>query len=141
MDLNYKEKLEYVGDHPPPGTSPGSASRLDAFTFSAVTRGDAFIASTSEEDARQAMMLNMGYIGDGQIFLSLSGTAEMRRRIEEVNIHSSASSTQSAPAQQAVLAPQSQQLPLQQDPILGYGIQIQLSEPSEPFSVQDPKDR
>ncbi|KAK3604694.1 hypothetical protein CHS0354_008247 [Potamilus streckersoni] len=27
--------------------------------------GDAFIAFTSDEDARQAMMLNMGYIGDG----------------------------------------------------------------------------
>ncbi len=85
-------------------------------------KGDAFIAFSSDKDARQAMMLNMGYIGDSQIFLSLSGTAEMRRRIQELKIHSSASTasfTEPAPAQQAISASQPQQLPLQQDPFLG----------------------
>lgn len=85
-------------------------------------KGDALIAFSSYEDARQAMMLNMGYIGDSQIFLFLSGTAEMRRRIREINIHSSASGrsfAEPAPAQQAVSASQPQQLPLQQDSFWG----------------------
>jgi hypothetical protein len=85
-------------------------------------KGEALIAFSSDEDARQAMMLNMGYIGDSQIFLFLIGTAEMRRRIREANIHSSASGrsfAEPAPAQQAVSASQPQQLPLQQDSFWG----------------------
>ncbi|KAK3596427.1 hypothetical protein CHS0354_020678, partial [Potamilus streckersoni] len=50
--------------------------------------GDAFITFISDEDARKVMMLNKGYIGDGQIFLSISSPAEMLRRIEEVKLHS-----------------------------------------------------
>ncbi|KAK3586516.1 hypothetical protein CHS0354_035051 [Potamilus streckersoni] len=86
---------------------------------------EAFIAFSSDEDARKAMLHNMGYIGDSQILLFLSSTVEMRRRVEEVKMHcsssgkSTASSTEPAPAHQALSAPQPQRLQLQQDPPLG----------------------
>ncbi|XP_055533795.1 uncharacterized protein LOC129723540 [Wyeomyia smithii] len=45
--------------------------------------GDAFIAFSTDEDARQAMMLNGGKIKEVQITLLLSSRAEMQKVIEE----------------------------------------------------------
>ncbi|XP_052895997.1 uncharacterized protein LOC128303172 [Anopheles moucheti] len=46
-------------------------------------RGDAFIAFSTDEDARQAMSLNGGYIKNGPISLLLSSRAEMQKVIEQ----------------------------------------------------------
>ncbi|XP_053663832.1 putative uncharacterized protein DDB_G0289263 [Anopheles marshallii] len=46
-------------------------------------RGDAFIAFSTDEDARQAMSLNGGYIKNGPISLLLSSRTEMQKVIEQ----------------------------------------------------------
>ncbi|XP_062542985.1 uncharacterized protein LOC134210753 isoform X2 [Armigeres subalbatus] len=63
--------------------------------------GDAFIAFSTDEDARQAMMMNGGKIKEVQVTLLLSSRAEMQKVIEEARrttVSFMQLSAQSAPA-------------------------------------------
>ncbi|XP_061189754.1 zinc finger CCCH domain-containing protein 13-like [Saccostrea echinata] len=102
-------------------------------------KGDAFIAFSTDEDARQAMMLNLGNIDGSQIMLYLSSKTQMQQVIAEARGQSTsdppyqsqyppASSEQSYPPQQGQHPPvsmaSSQNYPYpspQMDPNQGYG--------------------
>jgi hypothetical protein len=81
-------------------------------------RGDAFIAFSSDEDARQAMMRNLLAINGTQVQLFLSSKTEMQNVIEEArnsdaftaagSVGSTAPKQASAP-QQGMAAQQTQQ--------------------------------
>lgn len=75
-------------------------------------KGDAFIAFSTDEDARQAMMLNLGKIDGSQIMLYLSSKTQMQQVIAEARgqsagepsfppQHSSSSTQQSYPSQES----------------------------------------
>ncbi|KAG5886848.1 RNA-binding protein 12, partial [Gonioctena quinquepunctata] len=61
-------------------------------------QGDAFIAFSTDEDARQAFMRNNGRIKEVQITLMLSSRTEMQRVIEQARSQSFAAFMQQTPA-------------------------------------------
>ncbi|XP_055840621.1 homeobox protein 2 [Episyrphus balteatus] len=82
--------------------------------------GDAFIAFSTDEDARQAMMHDRGKINEVQIRLLLSSRAEMQKVIETARQQSLALQLQMTGSKPAAIIPQTNQqsLPTPQPPVI-----------------------